>query len=194
MISLKPFALYVVLPAVMALVALSFIGGEGSASNRLCKGPYALCTSALCVPQPGDPSRAVCFCDVREGPSLATVACEAVQPHTDEYGVRTVYSTYSLEQFGQGKRVMTCPGGTPWTNCLNKRCTVDPANDRRAICICNVMRNTSEWITLGGGCDTSTCSKGYWSGASKGDFDNGTAFLIKALSLKSSPVKWCEAR
>jgi hypothetical protein len=60
-----------------------------------------------------------------------------------------VYSAFSLEQFKQGKKVLRCPNGTPWTWCLNKRCTVDPSDPKKAICVCDGLR-TEEWITLGG--------------------------------------------
>jgi hypothetical protein len=163
---------------------------KSNGSNQLCKFSYALCTSALCVPEPGDPNKAICFCDVEEGDSMATVPCELLKPSTDANGIRTVYSTFSLKQFTSGKRGMRCPEGTPWTWCLNKRCTVDPSNDKRAICVCDVMR-TSEWMTLGGNCNTSTCKTGYWSGAALSDFEDGVIFLSKALGLDKSPVKWC---
>ncbi len=161
-----------------------------STQKHLCKHSYALCTSALCVPQPGDPTKAVCFCDVEEGPSMATTSCDALEPSTDANGIRTVYSTFSYKQYKEGKRGMKCPAGTPWTWCLNKRCTVDPSNARKAICTCDVLR-TGEWMTLGGNCDTSTCETGYWSGATMDAFGEGNVFMAKALGLESLPVKWC---
>lgn len=159
---------------------------------QLCKHQYALCTSAICVPQPNDPTKAICFCDVEEGPSMSTVPCNTIQPGMDANGIRTLYSSFSLEQFNEGKRGMKCPEGTPWTRCLNKQCTVDPSNSTRAICVCDVVRS-GEWMTLGGNCDTSTCQTGYWSGAATKDFDQGNVFLTKVLALDKSPAKWCQA-
>ncbi len=150
------------------------------------------CTSALCIPQPGDPTKAICVCAVEEGASMASVPCNTIQPSTDANGIRTIYSAFSLEQFKQGKKVLTCASGTPWTWCLNKRCTVDPSDPKKAICVCDVLR-AGEWITLGGNCDTATCSTRYWSGVTAKDFNEATAFLVKALSLDQSPVKWCPA-
>jgi hypothetical protein len=122
---------------------------------------------------------------------MASVPCNTIQPSTDANGIRTVYSAFSFEQFKQGKKVLTCASGTPWTWCLNKRCTVDPSDPKKAICVCDVLR-TGEWITLGGNCDTATCTTGYWSGATVKDF-KATAFMTKALGLNKSPVKWCPA-
>jgi len=165
--------------------------GSGQ-SYYLCKHQYALCTSALCIPQPGDATKAICFCDVEEGASMATVSCNSLQPSTDAKGIRTVYSTFSFKQFEEGKQAMKCPEGTPWTWCLNRRCTIDPTDSTKAICTCDVMR-TGEWTTLGGNCDTSTCSTGYWSGATLGAFADANAFMVKALGLNSAPGKWCPA-
>lgn len=180
-----------ILPLV-AVLTVSFAYGKGSGGNQFCNHQYALCTSALCIPQPDDPAKAICFCDVEEGPNMSTVPCDTLKPSTDNNGIRTVYSTFSLEQFTQGKKGMKCPSGTPWTWCLNKRCTVDPTNPKKAICVCDVLR-TQDWMTLGGDCDTSTCKTGYWSGAALSDFDEGVVFLTKALGIEQSPVKWCPA-
>ncbi|MGA8156528.1 MAG: hypothetical protein WB822_10040 [Rhodoplanes sp.] len=160
------------------------------AENYLCKGQFALCTSAPCIPQPGDPKMAICTCDVEEGPNLATVACDTLKPSTDADGVRTIYSTYSPKQFAGGKRVLKCPSGTPWTWCLNRPCTVDPANPKKAICACDIKR-TGEWITAGGNCKTATCKTAYWSGATIPDFKDGTEFMMKELKLKKFPAQWC---
>ena len=58
-----------ILPA-LAVCAVVFGSDYVKNTNmQLCKHQYALCTSAPCVPQPGDPSKAVCLCDVEEGPA-----------------------------------------------------------------------------------------------------------------------------
>jgi hypothetical protein len=193
--SIKPALLSYILP-VMAALAVSFAYAQtttpaGSLTMYLCKQQYALCTSAVCVPQPGDPTKVICKCDVEDGASMASVACDTLQPSTDANGIRTVFSTYSLTQSIQGLKAMTCPGNTPWSQCLNKRCTVDPSNPTKAICICDVVRSPDPWMTLGGNCDTSTCATSYWSGATIPDAYSGGAFMSKALGLDKSPVQWC---
>ncbi len=158
----------------------------------LCTHPYALCTSARCIPQPGDPSKAICTCDVEEGESMSTTPCHALLPSTDKHGIGTIYSTFSYKQYRDGKKVMKCPGGTPWTWCLNKRCTVDPGDPKKAICLCDVVRSSEEWITFGGDCDVSTCNTAYWSGVGMTDFAEGNVFMTQKLGLDLSPVRWCE--
>jgi hypothetical protein len=161
-----------------------------SAENYLCRHQFALCTSAPCIPEPGNPKVAICSCDVEEGPSVASVACNTVKPSSDGNGVRTVYSQFAVTQWQQGKRTLRCPAGTPWTWCLNKPCTVDPANPKKAICACDVVR-TGEWITAGGSCNAATCKTAYWSAAPAAAFSDGTAFFLKSLNIKRSPVRAC---
>jgi hypothetical protein len=48
--------------AAAAVFTIAF-GNEQAAKSetQLCKHQYALCTSALCIPQPGDPTKAIAF-------------------------------------------------------------------------------------------------------------------------------------
>jgi hypothetical protein len=188
----KSIGISYILP-VLAVLGVVYGCKQANTTNmQLCNHQFALCTSAICIPQPGDSTKAICFCDVEEQASMATVPCNRLQPSTDDNGIRTVYSTFSLEQFKQGKKGMQCPNGTPWTWCLNKPCTVNPSNPKKAICTCDVVRS-GEWMTLGGDCDTSTCQTGYWSGAAMQDFEQGNVFMTKAFGLDKSPAKWCQA-
>jgi hypothetical protein len=188
---MKSFSLRV-LPVMAALIAAFGHAESAQAENYLCQQQFALCTSAPCIPEPGNPKVAICSCDVEDGPSLASVACDTVKPSTDANGIRTVYSQFALKQWQQGKKTLKCPSGTPWTWCLDKRCTVDPANPKKAICACDVVR-TGEWITAGGNCNRATCNTAYWSAAPLDAFSDGTDFLLKSLKLKKSPVTWCRA-
>jgi hypothetical protein len=188
---MKSFSLRA-LPVMAALIAAFGHAESAQAENYLCQQQFALCTAAPCIPEPGNPKVAICSCDVEDGPSLASVACDTVKPSTDANGIRTVYSQFALKQWQQGKKTLKCPSGTPWTWCLDKRCTVDPANPKKAICACDVVR-TGEWITAGGNCNTATCNTAYWSAAPLDAFSDGTDFLLKSLKLKKSPVTWCRA-
>ena len=58
------------LTAAAAVFAIAFASEPAAKqSMELCKHQYALCTSALCIPQPDDPTKAICFCAVEEGAS-----------------------------------------------------------------------------------------------------------------------------
>jgi hypothetical protein len=67
---------------------------------------------------------------------------------------------------------------------------VDPANPKKAICACDVVR-TGEWMTAGGKCNAASCNTAYWSGASLDSFQDAISFLMKQLNIKKSPVKFC---
>jgi hypothetical protein len=188
---LKPLISYL-LPIALALIVAFGYKKSGGPHMHLCEHQFALCTSAKCIPEPGDSSKAICFCDVINGPSMSTAACDTVKPTTDSHGVRTLYSAFALDQFKDGKRGMKCPDGTPWTWCLNKQCTVDPLDSKRAICTCDVVYG-GEWMTLGGDCNTSSCETGYWSGATMNDVEEGSSFLAKALGLEKPPIQWCQS-
>jgi hypothetical protein len=189
---LKTLSAFFLVPFCAVLAVLAGCQMIGGGKMQLCTHTYALCTSALCVPQPGNTRKAICFCDVYEGKSMSTAPCENLRPETDAKGIRTIYSTFSYEQANTGKKVLKCPGGTPWTWCLNKKCTIDPANPNQAICLCDVMRSQEPWITFGGDCAPETCSTSYWSGASIKDFNQAESFMTRELNLNASPIAWCE--
>lgn len=175
---------------VAAAAALGWCRGGSGGENYLCEGTFALCTSAACVPLP-DSTQAACSCAVLRGKSMASVPCDTVAPTRGANGTEVVYSMFSLEQFAQGKEAMKCAKDTPWTWCLNKPCTVDPADPDRALCVCDIVTNsTQEWMTLGGRCDASTCQTAYWSGATLADFQQGTAFMQE--HGQSIQPRWCE--
>jgi len=177
---------------VVLLVAAALGRPAAGAEPRVCEGQFALCTGAPCVPEAGDPGKAVCFCSVHEGKSMATEPCASLRPGVEPNGVRTVYSTFALDGSVAGQKSMRCPAGTPWTQCMNKRCVIDPAHAERALCVCDVIR-TGAWVTTGAGCDTTTCATFYWSGATPAQHDGGVALMTKALGLARDPTTWCAA-
>jgi hypothetical protein len=177
----------------VSIVASAFGRPAAGAEPRVCDGQYALCTGAPCVPEASDPDKAVCFCSVEEGKSMATEPCETLKPGVQPNGLRTVYSTFSLDGSIAGQPSMRCPAGTLWTQCMNKRCVVDPAHGDRALCVCDVIRSGA-WVTTGASCDTATCKTFYWSGATPEQHDGGVALMTKAQGLAQDPTTWCAAR
>jgi hypothetical protein len=89
------------LPALAACILVLGHVEDSNSNNYLCEQQYALCTSAPCMPRLGDPTKAICSCDVLEGRSMATEPCDTLLPSTNADGVRTVYSTFSLDQAAQ---------------------------------------------------------------------------------------------
>ncbi|WP_454785728.1 hypothetical protein [Legionella sp. WA2024007413] len=158
---------------------------QTSATPIICDQDYALCTSARCIPTPGSSTNAICDCVVEKGKSVGYKTCKERKPVQDKYKVTSLISTFSFEQFAT-KSSMNCPEGSPWTNCVDMLCTVDPQNSKRALCNCTIEW-TQPFVTFGGDCNTNTCATGFWSGATKAD----GIILRKALMQKahSKPKK-----
>jgi len=175
------------------LVALSNAAAAGSRfqtdTARTCTGAYALCTSAPCVPDPREPNKkAICECETAEGMNYGTSTCEDREPgrHDNEL---TLLSQYSFVQ-APTHPVVSCSGGSPWTDCLDMPCTIDPANPLRAICTCDIVTDGSDFVTYGGSCNTNSCIRSLWSAASPQDFLNGSKQLIADMNLTDEPVPY----
>ena len=171
-------------------IVMIFPASSEALENVICEGAYALCTSAPCIPAPRDPkNKSVCECVVQVGKSYGNTSCEARKPKTLPDGTKMVTSTYSFEQVPT-TQLMTCPAGKPWSNCLNRPCTVDPMNTKRAICNCEIVRE-GEFVTYGGSCDTGSCDLAYWSGATGESYIGASKYLAKELGQSSVPIHRC---
>jgi hypothetical protein len=159
--------------------------GEGI----ICNETYALCTSAPCIPDPANPEKALCQCDVEEGISFGKKSCSQRRARTDGHGIKHLVSTYSFVQY-PSKKTMWCEDGNPWTYCLDMPCVVDPTDPKKAICSCDIKRS-GKFLTLGGECDTATCKTAYWSGAPGADTQAAMGVLTKALGMTSFPENLC---
>ncbi len=162
-----------------------FISSQAWSANPFitCDQTYALCTSAKCLPSPDDPTKkAICRCDVQSGVSAGLMACDKRVPKKEE-GVQLLISTFSLEQF-KNKKVMTC-AGVPWTDCMDMPCAVNPSNASEAICTCKI-KQSNNFVTLGGGCNTGTCADGYFSGATQEAIGQAVDAMNKATGKKVS--------
>jgi len=180
---------YLLLVVALAAVGVGYYKMSSGANAIVCDQEYALCTSAPCIPDPTNPEKAICFCNVHNGLSFGQTSCKYRAAYTDSHGVRFVKSTYSFAEYGS-KKTMFCPSGNPWTFCLDKKCTIDPKDPSRAICTCDVLR-TGRFLTLGGNCDTKTCATGYWSGATTADVDFAMPVLAKAMGMEKGPENYC---
>ena len=165
-----------------------------SPEDRSCVSGFALCTSAPCIPDPGDPTNtAICTCEVTNGPNYAAqTACEDRDPATidvDGKPVTLTVSTYSFVQAAT-KPVMTCADGALWTDCLDAPCTVDPKDPLRAICACDIV-TSGDFVTYGGSCNTNTCANAVWSAATVKAFQEGSANLRAFMQLAAVPAQYC---
>lgn len=145
-----------------------------------CEQNYALCTSAQCIPDPRNPQLAICHCSHQQGASLGYSNCATRKPYTDPNKVLHLTSTFSLADVLSHKKGMQCDAG-PWTNCLDQPCTVNPMNPQETICSCLIVTE-GKFFTMGGDCNKSTCSTGFWSAALASQADELINPLKKTLS------------
>jgi hypothetical protein len=151
----------------------------------LCNQPFALCTTASCQPSTTDPNISVCRCVMQNGHSVGYKSCtERAQKGSS---VRSDFSTLNINS---NFRVLTCPSGVPWANCVDVECEIDPTNPAVALCQCITVR-TGQSFTFGGGCDPANCTSEIWSGASAESSLN--AAYLKGMKELGQPVTFPEA-
>jgi|GEM_PF-701084 len=162
---------------------------------QVCVQPYALCTSAPCIPMPtdGNPDLMICQCDVVNSGHMVSLSaldnivtdCESVAPFSLN-GVDYIYSTYSTKQEPEEhRRFMTCDSIYTWSNCLNMLCIINP-DKVTATCFCQKVIN-KESVTLGGRCIQETCEDHYWSAATAYAANQATAYLNAWLKKNNYP-------
>ncbi len=184
-----------IVSVVLAVAAVTGSAARAEAEKdgvkaNICKGLYALCTSAPCIPDPENrESKALCSCEVNKGINYGHTSCDERTPSKDDYGITTLISTYSFAQ-GPSKPILICPEGKPWTDCLDRPCTIDPMNPLRAMCKCEITRDTA-FVTYGGDCNTLTCDSGFWSGATIGSYIEASNQLSKYMGMRDFPVTYC---
>ena len=142
----------------------------------ICKSRYALCTSAPCKKIPNRPGKTSCKCTVETGYNFATKPCASLKAHKTRSGTRRIYSTFSINEMKDGKRITECPKNTEWSDCLNHKCVVHPKDPKKAICECSLRKTNKNWFTMGAKNDPKKCSASKWSGAHKKDFYNTRKF------------------
>lgn len=183
---------------ILVLIALLTLGANvaaaetGSSGEKgiICEGIYALCTSAPCIPDPENrESKALCSCEVNKGINYGHTSCDERNPSKDDYGVTTLVSTYSFAQ-GPSKPILICPEGKPWTDCLDRPCTVNPMNPLNAMCKCDIIRDKA-FVTYGGECNTLSCDTGFWSGATVGSYIDASNQLSNKMGMRDFPVTYC---
>lgn len=184
MATMKQFA------SILCFASLLFVHSATAAPLIACPGSYALCTTATCVPVPGDKDKALCNCIVQEGTSIGESSCDA-RKTTQKDGKLMIVSTYSFNNAGVN-RVMRCEGEFAWTDCLDMPCVVDPENSNLATCTCDIKH--SSFITFGGQCDTSTCGTALYSGATLSDYEAGSNTLIMSDDLSKNPMNFCQSK
>jgi len=136
----------------------------------MCKSRYALCTSAPCKPIKNKPGKSSCKCTVENGYNFATKPCNTLRAHKTKLGTRRIYSTFSINEMKQGKKITECSKKAEWSDCLNHLCSIDPKDSKKAICECTLRKSNKDWFTMGANNNKKYCHMSKWSGAHKKDF------------------------
>ncbi len=180
---------------VMAVVIqLSLVGcGGDSGSNFsaipspnfiVCSSTYALCTTALCSPIPGDDQNVSCDCNVTTGYSTGLTECPGVQ-QTDE-GETVVSRYYLITSY------LRCSNDRPWAMCLDSPCIIDSSDPSQAACKCSVLAEQGPYIIVNADGDYSntSCINGVNSYATVADVRQITDYLkTHNTPLKPFPIK-----
>jgi hypothetical protein len=156
-------------PSLGALVFLFASGQAQSADFTLCKGAYALCTSAKCTPVPGKEGTVACDCEVRTGYSAGQDNCLPAKNTSEGKQVQSRYFPV--------KSLSICANDRPWANCLGKPCTVDKNNPTKAKCFCATEKNRGPYVIVGNKYTSETCTTGIISSATVVDNKGITRFL-----------------
>jgi len=150
----------------------STLGGPPAPQFIVCKSTYALCTTALCSPIPGDDQNVSCDCNVTTGYSAGTTQCPGVRKTSEG---QTVISRYFPI-----KSYLQCSNDRPWAMCLNSPCLINPINPSQASCKCTVLADQGPYIIVNadGGYSHTSCINGVNSYATVADVDQITFYLI----------------
>lgn len=157
----------------------------------VCQGEYALCSAAKCIPDPRHNNYAICNCQVYKGPSLGNENCKKRIPFIDKDKLKHIVSTFSFNN--DSNSAMLCPAGSPWTNCVDAPCIVDPTDPHKSYCSCPI-EHSGVSLTFGGDCDTSTCQNSFWSGALIPDADEFRKILSQAMHINPKVVTKCSSK
>jgi hypothetical protein len=165
---------------ILGAFALLLTGAQAqSADFTLCKGAYALCTSAKCAPVPGKEGTVACACEVRTGYSAGQSNC--AQPRD---GGKEVQSRYYPV-----KSLSICANDRPWANCLGKPCTVDRKDPSKATCTCTTEKGKGPYVIVGTTYTPETCTTGIISSATFKDHKGITKFLRSTGKLEPFAIK-----
>jgi hypothetical protein len=146
----------------------------------VCKGRFALCTTAKCTTVPGQEGTASCGCDVKTGYSAGHQSCQEAK----EVGAGLLMSRYYPVKYH-----VVCSNSRPWATCPDKPCTVDKNNPSQATCACSLMQNEGDYVVVTQSYDTSTCTTGIVSSATVQQSAQITDFLKTQPELKPFRIK-----
>jgi len=164
----------------LSAVCLWTTTAQAADDFSVCKGTFALCTTATCTPTPGKEGTVSCGCEVKNGYSAGHQSCQQAR----EVGPGRLMSRYYPVKYHA-----ICSNSRPWASCLDKPCTVDKDNPSKATCACSLVQNAGDYVVVTPTYDPSTCTTGIVSSATVQNAAQLTDFLKTQPELKPFPVK-----
>jgi len=151
----------------------------------VCKGTFALCTTATCggstTDQIGIPIP--CACDVKQDFSVGTDACSTV-PQAPPTAGQPIPSRYSPIQ-----SMAVCEAPGKFAMCLDSPCVVDQNDLTKANCNCKLTASKN-YVVVKATASDSMCNSAIWSSATVDDVIGVTGFLFSQnpQQLKPFPI------
>ncbi len=147
-----------------------------TSSFTVCKGTFALCTSAKCTPmgESGQSGiRVNCVCEVmQQSYSVGKSPCADVpqDPPTAGLAIPSRYSPISS--------MAVCVSQTPWAFCLDSACKVNP-DGSTANCNCKLTAAPpgQSYVVVAANSTNAMCKDAIWSSATLNDVIEVTGFL-----------------
>jgi len=167
---------------------------DTSGGQRICDGPYALCSSARCTGIDGDPGHVLCRCEgPLQGLNIGNSSCQARTGR-----LTSTFSLWDATAAGHkpAKSSLACTGGNAgkWAFCLDAPCELDRGT---LSCRCE-LKPASDYYTFTNACPTdadalrSACAE-TWSAASQAELNSGfsqlTPFYGNPPKLTYCPAK-----
>jgi hypothetical protein len=160
------------------LLPITARSADTSGGQRICDGPYALCSSAKCQAIDDDPSHVKCTCEgPLQGLNIANSSC---QERTDQ--LTSTFSLWDPTATGHkpAKSSLACTGSNAgkWAFCLDAPCNVEKGT---VSCRCQ-LNPASEYYTFINVCPVdgrslrAACAE-IWSAASQTELLSGFSQL-----------------
>lgn len=133
---------------------------------EVCKGKYALCTTAKCTPIDGTDAVS-CVCDVKKGYSVGSDDCE---DRKAEKSGALVSRYYPVKSFA------VCQNDREWAYCLDAPCTIDKKTGK-ANCTCSTRQGSDMYVITTDKYTPDTCTTDIISSATVHSIMEVTEFL-----------------
>jgi hypothetical protein len=159
--------------------------GSPAPSFTVCKGTFALCTTARCGGSGTDQTgkSIPCTCEVKQDFSVGTNACSTVPQGPPTRGQALPSRYFPIQS------TAVCEGPGKWAMCLDSPCIVDKNDPTKANCDCKLMYSKN-YVVIAATASDSMCKSAIWSSATVDDVIGVTGFLFaqNPPQLKPFPI------